>query len=295
MTATSGGFLQDDTLHSPVQSLARPRWFPFCQQDETTDVHYWSETRRPLTILIFLLPLLLVYELGTQQLDEISSTIRNGADCWLRSFLLESGVSGSWLLPGLLVGGLFAWHVISHQPWRCSLETLSGMFGESLLFALLLIVMGQSLCVTFERMNSVPWANIHLAHDSSHASVISFLGAGIYEEVTFRLLLLPLCYGVMRVLLIPARISILCAVLTTSFLFAIAHYVEPEDAATLAQSVQDATSRIIHDPSLWYGFTFRTIAGLFFAGLFLVRGLGIAVGCHAIYDLLVGILMQPPA
>jgi hypothetical protein len=39
-----------------------------------------------------------------------------------------------------------------------------------------------------------------------------------------------------------------------------------------------------------YGFTFRAVAGLFFALLFLVRGFGIAAGTHAAYDMLVGLL-----
>jgi hypothetical protein len=39
-----------------------------------------------------------------------------------------------------------------------------------------------------------------------------------------------------------------------------------------------------------YSFTFRTMAGLFFALLFIVRGFGIAAGTHAAYDMLVGLL-----
>jgi hypothetical protein len=36
------------------------------------------------------------------------------------------------------------------------------------------------------------------------------------------------------------------------------------------------------------------LAGLFFAGLFVLRGFGITVGTHAAYDLLVGLLLTPP-
>jgi membrane protease YdiL (CAAX protease family) len=39
-----------------------------------------------------------------------------------------------------------------------------------------------------------------------------------------------------------------------------------------------------------YSFTFRFLAGVFFAVLFQVRGFGIAAGSHAIYDILVGLL-----
>ena len=37
----------------------------------------------------------------------------------------------------------------------------------------------------------------------------------------------------------------------------------------------------------WYSFTFRFIAGVFFAVVFVLRGFGIAAGAHALYDMLV--------
>ena len=36
----------------------------------------------------------------------------------------------------------------------------------------------------------------------------------------------------------------------------------------------------------WSPFLFRTIAGVYFAGLFAVRGFGITAGTHAFYDIL---------
>jgi hypothetical protein len=59
----------------------------------------------------------------------------------------------------------------------------------------------------------------------------------------------------------------------SSLLFSAAHYVGP-----------------LGDTFEPYSFTFRTIAGLFFAGLFLWRGFGIAAGTHAAYDMLVGLV-----
>ena len=66
------------------------------------------------------------------------------------------------------------------------------------------------------------------------------------------------------------------AVVSTSLLFSLAHHVGPTGEALRL-----------------FPFTFRTLAGLFFAGLFVVRGFGITVGTHAAYDLLVGLLMAP--
>jgi hypothetical protein len=44
------------------------------------------------------------------------------------------------------------------------------------------------------------------------------------------------------------------------------------------------------EPCVWFNFIFRWLAGLFFAGVFVLRGFGIAVGAHAAYDILVGVL-----
>ena len=38
-------------------------------------------------------------------------------------------------------------------------------------------------------------------------------------------------------------------------------------------------------------FVFRTVAGLYFTLLFVARGFGIAVGAHAGYDVLVGVVV----
>jgi hypothetical protein len=56
-------------------------------------------------------------------------------------------------------------------------------------------------------------------------------------------------------------------------LFSAAHYIGP-----------------LGDSFALYSFTFRAVAGLFFAMLFLLRGFGIAAGTHFFYDLLVGLL-----
>ena len=43
------------------------------------------------------------------------------------------------------------------------------------------------------------------------------------------------------------------------------------------------------EPFEGYNFLFRTVAGVYFALLFQLRGFGIAVGAHACYDVVVGV------
>jgi len=67
----------------------------------------------------------------------------------------------------------------------------------------------------------------------------------------------------------------IASILVTSLLFSAAHYLGPAaDSFTL------------------FSFVFRTLAGMFFAVLFVMRGFGITVGAHAGYDLIVGIVLK---
>lgn len=232
---------------------------------------YWSQTRRPLACLVFLLPLLLAYELGVVWLGGPQpDAIRNGADFWMRDWLMQAGLGHALLLPGLVVGVLLAWHYVARHRWRVSWETLLGMLSESLLFAFLLIVLGQLGDLLF-RTAGLPPAGVG-ADEAARA--VTYLGAGVYEEVLFRLCLLPACYGLFRLSRLPATSAAVLAILATSLLFSLAHHIGPDGESLRL-----------------FPFAFRVLAGVFFAVLFVLRGFGIAVGCHAAYDLLVGVVL----
>lgn len=254
---------------------------------------YWQEARRPLPTLMFVLPLVLVYEIGVTCLGVQPDLLRNGADSWMRAWMLNAGLPVGWVLPGLLAGGLLLWQLLGSHPWRVSFDTLTGMFGESLLFAIVLILGGQSLNVLF-RSHGFETLSVDAAGGpSAGARALSFLGAGIYEEMLFRLALIPLVFYLLRMLLIPRKPSIVLAVAASSLIFAGAHYLDPQASFSWG-ALTDAYGRVAADSGLWYGFTFRLLAGLTFSLLLLVRGFGITVGCHAMYDLLAGVLMQAP-
>ena len=101
---------------------------------------------------------------------------------------------------------------------------------------------------------------------------VMFLGAGIYEELLFRLILLTATIGALRYCGMKRGLAVVAAVLITSLLFSVAHYVGPYGEAFEM-----------------FGFLFRFVAGVFFCVLFVNRGFGIAAGTHAGYDILVGL------
>lgn len=262
---------------------------------ELPQTTYYRETLRPWPNLLFIAPLLLVYEIGMTWLQ--LPGIRNGADAWMRTMILSWGAPGGWLLPAAVVLSLLTWHVSTQQTWRVQAETLLGMASESLLYACGLILVGQFVeAVT--RLNSLPslslealWQAGMVTEPGMTTRLLNFLGAGIYEEFLFRLCLLPAAYVLFSSLLLPRRGAFAAAVLSTSLVFALAHYAVPASDVTALSVLSDAVAQMQSRQELWFGFGFRVLAGVVFALLFCFRGFGIAVGAHALYDIVVGCIL----
>lgn len=238
-------------------------------------LHYWTESRRPLTSLVFIAPLLVIYEGGILALGPVA--VRNGVDVWLRYLLEGVGFGQYFLLPGLTVCILLAWHHMSRQPWRLSGTTLYGMAVESVALAVCLrliweaqVAVAQALAASWGTCGASSTATLSIASFSQ--KLIVYLGAGIYEELLFRLILLSGMVGLLQWMGTGRKVGTVVAAILISLGFAAAHYVGPYGEA-------------------WDGFSFlfRFLAGIFFSVLFLLRGFGIAAGTHAGYDILVGL------
>lgn len=229
---------------------------------------YWHQSRLPWPSLVFLMPLLIAYEIGILWLGgRNAAALRSGADVWLRGGLEFIGLGVSWLPPLLVVLGLLVWQWIERHPWRVSWETLAGMFAECVVFAFVLMLLGQLQSRVFS-------LSLTATEAETLARSLGFVGAGIYEEVLFRLTLLPAAFGVLRHTPLPRAWATSLAVLITSLLFSAAHHVGPSG-----------------EPFDLFRFSFRAVAGGIFAVLFVFRGFGITAGSHALYDILVGVLL----
>jgi hypothetical protein len=251
------------TTQPPATSLA---------QDD-----YWSLAKQPLHSLLFLLPILATYEIGVALLSSDDSA-RNGADYWLRWGLNIVGFRHTWLLPVLVVGALAVCHAKCGFRWTPSAATLCGMIAESALFGTCLVLLGQLEDLAFRsqlgQIAHTPHPAVPLAQSGTLPLIISYLGAGVYEEMLFRLCLIPAAFWGLRRLQIPRVTAVVVSVLATSILFSLAHYAGPSA-----------------DQFTWFSFWFRASAGIFFSILFVVRGFGVTVGSHAAYDLIVGIFI----
>ncbi len=236
---------------------------------------YWSTTRSPLPCLFFIAPILLTYEIGILWLGgESAEALRTGADAWLRQGLARVGVTDQWLLPLSLVLILIAWQVLERRDWRFPASTTLGMGLESLVLGVALVGMSRLVDLGFNWLEHTRGHVLALpggSHAVSPARLIGFLGAGVYEETLFRLMLIPAIFYALRTLQTPGVVACTVAVTGSALLFSLAHHAgTPGEAFT------------------WFAFIFRWLAGVYFAWVFLARGFGIAVGTHAAYDVLVG-------
>lgn len=198
--------------------------------------------------------------------------LRNGVDAWLRSFLDSTGLPCVYAVPFLLAGLFFLWSVYrwDDRPGDAG-GVYVGMLIESTLFAFLLWFLSRRLGPLFETLQV---EGNHGPPRRVLGQVVTFVGAGVYEEVVFRLLLCLMLRFALFLLAIPGIIAWPLVLIGSSLLFAAAHHFGPSG-----------------EPFTFLAFTFRALAGLYFCLLYQVRGFAIAVGAHAGYDVLVGVLM----
>jgi hypothetical protein len=186
-----------------------------------------------------------------------------------------------FLLPVLVVGILLGWHHTTRQPWHVPRGVLWGMAVECVVLAFCLRVISHIEAFALGALLSsvsgaAKAAALAAAASSKTAGLIAFLGAGVYEELLFRLILFCAVAWAFRRAGVAGATATATAVLATSAIFAAAHYVGPYGEAVLWREF-----------AFWYGALFRFLAGVFFSALFAVRGFGIAAGAHAGYDILV--------
>lgn len=235
---------------------------------------YLGATRHPWPCFLFVLPLLAAYELGVLWLGGTQpDTLRNGADAWLRWGLESFGLTQLYGAPALVAAVLLVW-----SWWRFTdrpsdlLGVLIGMSLECVAFALALWGLSRAIDPLLHQLDI--WAGCSLRTEDV-GRMVTFLGAGIYEEMLFRLALFSGLVWLLDHLQFPGSLALLLGALASSALFAAAHHIGPYGEPMHASI-----------------FFFRLAAGLYFAALYRLRGFGIAAGAHACYDVLVGIVVE---
>jgi hypothetical protein len=239
---------------------------------------YWRAARAPRYSLLFALPLLVVYELlaFTLSHDAILG-VRNGADVLLKSLFVGLGGREGLIVFGLLLLGTGA--VLVARDLRRGGGIDPRIFGfmllESVACALLFgLVVGTLTGLLLGGLVTAPGPALTAAQGAGPAGLglatrlMISLGAGIYEELLFRVLLVGLlAWGGRRLLGWSAGAAGALATLVGALVFSAFHYLGPYG-----------------DPLELPSFTFRALAGVAFSALYLLRGFGITAWSHALYD-----------
>ncbi len=228
------------------------------------------------------LPLFLLYEALAAALAGTpgATSVRNAADVALKTpFLMLSGGRGSLAFFATVIAACVFLVIrdLSKSGERLRPRVFLLMLGESAALGLLLgVVVGSltarllgGLSMLAAQSGGAPVASMGLS-----TRLMLALGAGLYEELLFRVLLVGGLAAGFRWLLGATRVtSGIAAAVLGALIFSAFHYIGPYgDQLQLAS------------------FTYRAIAGLVFSGLYLTRGFGITAWTHALYDVYVMVL-----
>jgi membrane protease YdiL (CAAX protease family) len=236
---------------------------------------YWRQARAPRYSLSFAFPLLVAYEVLAFTLSHGEySGVRNGADVLLKSlFLMLGGPNGLTIFGLLLVGGGAA--VVWRDRRRggpVNPRYFMAMAAESIVYATLFGVVAGSLTALLLpglfSIGSASPAGPAAVSLSLPSQLMISLGAGIYEELLFRVFLVSGLSWLAAAGFGWGRTqSNWFAVAVGALIFSAFHYIGAYgDRFELGS------------------FAFRTVAGLLFSGLYVMRGFGITAWTHALYD-----------
>jgi len=272
---------------------------------------YLERTSRPIYAIWFLLPFIVFYEIGTILINTDvlnQSETRVVAFVWLRQSLESIGFGGkfAWMAPPFVVVAiLVGLQIASLKRWSFDARDVLSMAGESIALAVPLIVLilflnslgapqsdaGQFTDGSAQVQSRFGWVGGEFApllsarNGGETASrlledIITGIGAGIYEELVFRLILICLLMALFQdALRLSHKSSIILSVLISAALFSAHHHIVFLDGHLGRITDFD-----------WTSFSFRTMAGIYFAILFAIRGFGITAGTHAFYDIIAAIL-----
>lgn len=226
---------------------------------------YAASSRRPVSIALFLLPGVVFYEFAAVAVlgEDGGRSVLTSRDL-IHTLFEIFGVIGVHLPGVLLMVTLLAQHLIARDSWRVRPTVPLIMLGESLLWAMPILVLAGVMGFLSHAAEPVPTL--------TGAAVA--VGAGVYEEFVFRLVLIAGVHALLVDLCtVKDSIGRWLAIAVSAFAFASFHGIQAGGVVDLAAT-------------FFYG-----VAGLFLAWLFLNRGLGIAAGAHAVYDLLILVLL----
>jgi len=224
---------------------------------------YLDDSRDFATGFLFIVPLLVGYEIGV-------ALLHPGVVNWAHGLIRMVFTTFGPLEPVLFAGLVAALVVVAlrhAERLRIDAELYGLMLAESVVYAcglgLVCSFVARRMLVTGAGLGTRALAN----------DVVLSVGAGVYEEVVFRVALLGAIYhGLKASRKVNPGIAAFVAIVVSSTLFAACHHIGP-----------------CGDPLEAARLVYRLGMGVVFAGIYIYRGLGIVVYTHALYDVFVSL------
>ena len=226
---------------------------------------YHQATRSATYGFLSALPLFMLYETMIVLVNlDAARTVRVGAGMWIKDLLTMTGASGGLVLALLVAGGGGAAYLLDrHRSIPLRSRYFVGLVAESAVYAVVVATLVSSvvgaLLAAVPRPEEALWTQLALS-----------IGAGLYEELVFRVLLVGGLALLFRTVMDSSSQAYILAALLGAMLFSGAHYAGP-----------------LGEPFALPSFTFRFLFGLALNVLFLGRGFGVAAWTHALYDVMV--------
>jgi membrane protease YdiL (CAAX protease family) len=242
-------------------------------------VRYLELSKRPLHVLVFLLPLVILYEAGSSiyLADAAQGTVETiRAHSILLGFFQDFGIIGRFLPALALVAVLLCWHILNDNRWTLRPLVLAGLVVESVVWTIPLVVL--IAIVQYAGGAAGPPAAAAglepIAGMSWQARLTISVGAGLYEELLFRMIGIAALHLVLVDLVrLPDRWGTIVAVIISAAAFVVYHDVGVSGQFDVLRAAA------------------LMCAGVYFGVVYLTRGFAVVVGVHALYDIFVLVLL----
>jgi membrane protease YdiL (CAAX protease family) len=243
---------------------------------------YFAESKDPLNALVLVTPLFVAYQIGILG----TGGVRNGVDfvtdvLWYTIAVVVGVATGAkaqtadvligyLAFNALVLAGAVAAIVVLKRRGHFRPRTWPWLLVESFVYALF-FGSAVHLLIRASGLDVLLAAGGTLQTMSPLTKLVASIGAGLYEEIVFRLILTSGLFALFaRFLVVPKLGAMALAIVVSSAVFSFVHHLGP-----------------MGDPFTLSVFVFRFFAGVLLALIYSTRGFAVAVYTHAFYDVLV--------
>ncbi len=229
---------------------------------------YFSDTHTLLYSFLLSLPLFLIYEtLILISQPNAEHIVRISVDVWMKSLFTYFGVNAvSFSLLVMMLLGFFILYKERERLKELRFSYFPVMLAECLIYAIVVAFISNTLIsLIFNIAATDPVQSL-----SYLQKLALSLGAGLYEELFFRVILVSLLMLLFNKLFGKKWAAVIASVTLSALLFSAVHYIGS-----------------MGDLFTFSSFLYRFLFGLILNGIYIWRGFGVAAWTHALYDVLV--------